>query len=277
MQPGRYENIPAHEYHAWPLMSNSQRAEFMKSPADWKLAINGDKYATKAMDFGSLVHAAVLTPHETESLLAIGPEVNRNAKEWKNFAAENAGKILMKPSEYEPVLTCRDTILAHPIAKKCLSQGVPEVSYVWREKTSGLLCKSRADLEDQDNGILYDLKKVANGRSETEAFTKHVVTYQYYIQAAFYLDAANVAMKKDVFNAFVFITVEENPPHNVAVHRLSDDFVEMGRQEYKFDLQKIKTYLETPEAERWDGLPCEFNEIYPPAWMTKQREILEVA
>jgi hypothetical protein len=62
---------------------------------------------------------------------------------------------------------------------------------------------------------------------------------------------------------FIFIVVEKQPPHGIAIFRLDDHAVSVGQDETIDDLRKLKVSIET---NAWPNIPNEVTELTLPKW-----------
>src|SRR5262245_9918570 len=91
-------------------ISHSDLEVFRESPRLYQgRFITGEcpREATAALELGTLIHAVVLEP-ENAAYAIIPPEAlnadgHRKGAAWKQFAAANEGKLLLKPDEFQPV------------------------------------------------------------------------------------------------------------------------------------------------------------------------------
>jgi len=81
---------------------------------------------------------------------------------------------------------------------------------------------------------LIDLKTTADG--SFYGFSNSCKKYGYDRQSAFYMDGFGC-------DEFVFITQEKERPYNVSIFYAGDEFVERGRQEYKYLLGLYKRFF----------------------------------
>ena len=101
--PGIHRDILAEDYHAIKAVSATFLKRFLlDTPAHAKAMLDGllDEESS-AMSKGTALHAALLEPELFKTSFVIGPEVARNTKEWKAFAAQHPGRDLFKPSEMQ--------------------------------------------------------------------------------------------------------------------------------------------------------------------------------
>lgn len=168
-EPGLYLNVPFDEYLKLKAASNSMLCEFERSPANviWsREAPEAD--ADSAADLGSLVHTLALEPDEFTSRYVVAPSFNGRTNDGKaqreSFyaTAEAAGLIPVDQDTFKQATLMVGSMLAHPEFKRLLRamNGYSEVSVIWRDAETGILCKARCDrLVFVDGGaIVLDLK-----------------------------------------------------------------------------------------------------------------------
>jgi len=135
-----------------------------------------------------------------------------------------------------------------PAAAAFLDQAQVEVSMVWVDPHTGILCKGRADA--MLNGQLADAKKSARS-VDWESFANIVKRWGYAGQAAMYVDGRRAIYRvagtpePDVC-MFRFLAVEDEPPYCPAVYDLYDhseaysaEWLEYGRMLWHGALQDV--------------------------------------
>ena len=171
-----------------------------------------------------------------------------------------------------------------PQVQQFLDGAEIEVSMVWRDPQTQLLCKSRMDIYKK--GQIADPKKSAHC-VDWERFARDVRYYGYAGQAGMYRDGVNW-LYKNVLNLalpevpmFRWLAVEDAPPYSPAVYDLYDrtdavsyDWLQYGRQTWHGYLQRVAHALKT---EHWpghnadnDGKQTEPVELVPPDWLKLQ-------
>ena len=255
---GIYRLIPSAEYHALNLPSASYLKALNRCPAAAKTGLP----PSPALDFGTAFHA--IMDGTFEETCAVAPEGDKRTKEgkaaWEQFQAANAGKVVVSASDMAKLYAMRRAVENHPEAGRIVSaSGESELTVIWVEPTSGLLCKSRMDWVLP--GVIVDFKTCCS--AESGKFLKSVVDFGYAVQAAFYMDAmASVGVAVEDFQ---FVAVEKDAPHRVEVYSLSQEFLAWGRSEYR---RLLQVELSCREANHWPAYKASgVVELGLPAWL----------
>jgi hypothetical protein len=241
--------ITFEDYLALPGVNISSLLHMAKSPAHYRHVIGGGaKPDTAALRMGRMAHAAVLEPERYAEEVAIWTGGRRAGKEYDAWCLENVGRIQIKEDEHELCMALSAAVREHPVAGAYLASqdGIAEASLQWRHAI-GLDCKGRFDWLDVGAGVVVDLK-TARDASDLE-FGKAAARLDYCARAAFYSDG--YAAKFGELPRFVLIAVEKVPPYAVAVYRVGEDLIEMGRRKYEKLLGELALCLERNE---WPGL-----------------------
>jgi hypothetical protein len=255
------------EYEKIDAINYSTLKEMAKSPLHYLYALKHGRRATAAMNRGTAAHIAVLEPERfaTDYLIWEG---RRAGKAWEAFEADAQarGKQILKDSELALALAIRDAVRGHAKASSYLVGGHAEVTIVWEDEETGLLCKGRLDFL-RDDGTPADLKTTRN--IEQFWFSRDLATNQYHVQAAMYLDGAASLTRKQS-DRFALIAVEGAAPHDVVPYLLHEDVTGPGRDAYRALLRRVK---ECRESGEWPGYAngSEMT-IALPAWATGDAE-----
>ncbi len=271
-QPGLYFDMPADQYHKAPGLSKGLLDAFAKTPIKYKRALQGIKKQSREFDIGSATHLLVLEPEKFDSQVVCGP-ADRRGNKWKEAKENNPDKIVLTESEYEMVQDMRDAVFAHPDCQWLLNEGDSEVSCFWNEPITQQLCRCRSDFMRSD-GILVDVKTVQENYAGQEEFSKHILNYNYHIQAAMYCDGFS-RITNQKYESFIFIVVEKVQdccPELVAVHHIEPMSFEIGKIEYMEKLQAFKRHFDLKDGDRWDGYPRGVQETGLPDWYIKRYE-----
>jgi len=256
----RLDNLSDPEYRRFNAVSKSSLDQFAKSPAHYKhVILDGNRPAlTSAMFLGSAFDTLLLTPDLFGETYAVVPDIRRGTKAWDEFVGQNPGKHLIKTDEMEQISSMVISLRKHPEASKLLTDGVPQVSFKWRDAQSGLLCKGRADYVK--GSTVIDVKTTQNaGPNE---FSKSIAAFRYHVQAAYYLEAMAQTGHK-VSDDFLFVAVEKEPPYLVAVYKLDHQALSLGMATFSSELQHLARCLKRDE---WPGYATGIDTIGLPKW-----------
>ena len=217
VEPGIYRSMPDHEYRAIDALSNSDLMAWAKG---------GDSdIDPKHADFGSSFHAIIGEPDVAASkIVALEPRQKR-----KDYA--ESGKWVMTASDYRKLQGCYQSFKDHPACGKLMEAARDnrencELSLVWRDEATGVLCKARLDYVS-DNAV-YDIK---TSSADPDTFAKSIAAYGYACQAAHYL--AGAAACGLPARAFRFAVACKRPDkgHPCWIHELDEVTALMGQVE----------------------------------------------
>jgi hypothetical protein len=251
------------EYHAQSAISKSGLDLIARCPAMFKHRRENPIDPTPAMRMGTLVHTAILEPHDLDKLV-VAPKIDRRSAagkaEWEAFKIFAEGKEIVEADELENLHAITKAVHAHPAAGQALRMlKSVEDSIFWTDPDTGVECRCRPD-GILTNGLMIDVKTTKDARPDE--FAKSIANYRYHVQAAFYSDGYN-AMFGGPPKAFMFIAVETVAPYLVACYVASPEMVIRGRADYKRDLS---TYARCLETDTWPGLPDSPVKIDLPKW-----------
>lgn len=207
--------------------------------------------------------------HELADLLrANGVEVTL----WSDVQAEwlqnNGHRTVLSADQWDQLHRMRDAVMTHPAAAGVLERGQNMV----------------VDLKTTDDASL-------------EGFSKSIANWRYDVQHPYYLDGLRQALQQSGDQApaegaaelsaywvdqatgmlcrcrpdfwrgepkhFVFIAVEKRPPYAVGVYVLDEESVELGRAQYRADLER---FAECVRTDNWPGYGDKIQKISVPAW-----------
>lgn len=257
--PGLFADMLAPEYFSVPAMSASGAKKLLRSPAHYLESLKRQSEPTPNMVFGSAVHTGALEPQRFADDVICAPDINKctkvGAAEWEAFQAANAGKIILSPDNYARCVNTIAAVRQHPAAFKLLDGAPIEQSLFWLDAKFGVPCKARWDA--WNHGIVIDLKTCHD--ASAEAFGRSCATYQYDMQAAQYISAAEHVLNESP-RAFVFVAVETEPPHAVAVYAAQSDMILAGRHRMDIALERYREIRETGVYRGYDELiqPLQF-------------------
>lgn len=247
-------DLPNPVYHSLAAVSKSRLQDIDPCPANYYgLHLDPDReprVETVGQRAGTLLHTLVLEPETFDQRYAIGPDANRNSKEWKAFEASVLDPVVaLKPSEIATAQRQAKSLRAQKEVAELLSDGFAEASLFWRDAETDVLCRCRPDwLHPAGDGwIVLDVKTVP--ANPVFGFPQQAARMGYDIQAAFYSDGVEAATGKPV-HAFMFGNVEDKAPCLSSCIMLHEDDLASGRAKYK---RLLRIYKECSESGVWPG------------------------
>src|SRR5688572_19307301 len=158
IKPGLYERVPRAVYESWDAVNHSKLKLFDEPPAKARYLMAHPPEPTEALDLGDATHAAVLEPPRFEADFIAAPAIERRSKQgktaWKAFMEANRSRIVLPADDYTMCLAMRDAVWADESEVKAIlsAPGRNELSFVWRDLETQLLCKGRCDRLVRWNG-----------------------------------------------------------------------------------------------------------------------------
>lgn len=248
--------LDASIYHAQRRLSASGLKELMKSPAHYLSWLSSPPETSKAMTFGSALHAYVLEPEEFEKRYVVNT-LDKRTKAGKERSEEilAAGQEEITQDDFESITAMGCTIAGHGTATELLTGGKAEVS-VFTE-LAGVPVKCRADyLLD---GICVDVKTCQS--ASPLGFRKQIANYDYWIQASWYLmllEAAGLPC-----HTFIFLAIEKDMPHGIGLYEMDAASIQYGQEEcYRL----LNIYKDCEETGIWPCYSTDIEVISLPSW-----------
>lgn len=268
-------DMTAEQYHAYPAVSNSRISDFIEDPRlyyhKW-LSGNYKPKAEKHFEIGSAAHEILL--RNSHDRIAVIPEdvlAKNGAKSgnaWKQWSAENSGKIQLKSKDYAAVLRCCEVVRQHPAASQVLAYS-GDCEYPMSAEFMGMHCKCCFDklCRTSEGHLIVDFKTTEGG-STANKFVKSVASYGYYRQAAFYKTIAQLN-GLEIYD-FIFLVVSITEPYTVDLFRLDEEFIDMGMQEIDEAMIEL---IERTENNDWSGRGADqVVSLSPPSFLKYNRD-----
>ena len=243
---GIYRDVPNEIYHGdRTAISSSGLKLILQSPAHFVARQEQPEESTAAMDFGSALHSALLEPVKYLESYVAKPELDRRTKEGKAMAASIdaalSDKIKINPALMAGINAMVASAKRHPRVVEMLSVGEAEVSYLWKDETTGILCKCRPDWLNDD--AIWDLKSCLD--ASPSGFSRACAKYGYHISAALYVEGVRRLTGKNL--PFRFVASEKDAPYAVAVYEASEAFLRSGRRLVRQALDRLQACRKTGE------------------------------
>ena len=223
-------------YSDYEFVTNSQLGLIKKDVRTYKMMRDYPELRkeTLPMIFGRAYHVAMLEPNEFNDKVLVFNSATRTTKGYKEFKADNpkAPTIILQ-KEYDKIMYMQDVLFSHNEVKDLLQkEGEREIANAWKDEDTNVFCKGKADY--RNGTTLIDLKTTGDGSHW--GFSNSCKKYGYDRQSAFYMDGFGC-------DEFVFITQEKERPYNVSIFYAGDEFIERGRQEYKYLLDVYRRFF----------------------------------
>jgi len=223
-------------YSDYEFVTNSQLGLIKKDVRTYKMMRDYPELRkeTMPMIFGRAYHVAMLEPNEFNDKVLVFNSATRTTKGYKDFKADNpkAPTIILQ-KEYDKIMYMQDVLFSHNEVKDLLQkEGEREIANAWKDEDTNVFCKGKADY--RNGTTLIDLKTTGDGSHW--GFSNSCKKYGYDRQSAFYMDGFSC-------DEFVFITQEKERPYNVSIFYAGDEFIERGRQEYKYLLDIYRRFF----------------------------------
>jgi exodeoxyribonuclease VIII len=186
-----------------------------------------------------------------------------------SWTEKNAGRTILSDEQFAQLQAMRDAVMEHPMARALLTNrpGVAEHSVYWNDPITGELCRCRPDFWREDD-VIVDLKTTDD--ASPEGFAKSIANWRYDVQDPYYRDGIKLATGRTI-KAFVFLAVEKKFPHAVGCYVLDQESIELGRAQYRADLNR---FHECRVSAEWPGYGDKIQTITLPAWHAKKNEHL---
>jgi len=235
-----------------PLSASSLKA-FQKSPQHFIEYRTTRKAPTPAMAFGNILDCLILTPDDYEKKFVVMPEdikkptsaqagaakpslktLDQIAK-YDTWTNENRGKTWIEQDDYDLASFLADKTFKNEKAAELLSRvSRTQDKLDWVDPITGLPLIGFKDATGDT--FILDLKSAADG--SPEGFQSAAYKLGYHIQTGTYLEAEKVLFHK--YPDFFHLVVETVAPYNISVFKADADFIELGKQEYRFLLDQVK-------------------------------------
>jgi exodeoxyribonuclease VIII len=244
MKYGIFDGIPNYEYHnELQAISKSDLDLIDKAPFIYHQKLMGEYSVneTDAMNFGSLVHTAILEP---ELLSGYVSDANfleaggRTTKGYKSalemFKALNPNTTVIKKEDFETLENIKKEVESNKLIQSLLSDGKAEQTVLWNEQGLDFKCRPDYMREWEGKTLAIDLKTTKSCKD----FERAIANFRYHVQAAHYTTGLINILKKPVL--FIFIVLEKEYPFGSRIIALDDMTLELGVKVRQANIDTLK-------------------------------------
>ena len=264
--PGIYRGVPFRDYRAWPAVNSSRLKLLGKSPAHYRAYINTD---SDAMRFGRLLHGYVLEPDTAPAQFQLMPDFAKHPdnctsggkpsksattawcqerRKTHREECEQAGVTLITQAELNLACECVTAIKQFPQFRRYIPEDSGrEVSIVWEDRHTGILCKARYDCVFDE---LTDLKTDRDANPDN--FEWVIAQREYHCQAAWYQDGLKTLTGERL--PFNFLVCGKEAPIQVVGKQLGNASIEAGRD---INLDRMALLEQCMRDDDWPGYSSE--------------------
>lgn len=281
---GIYHDLDYAVYASIPAARFSDLKLLDKTPAHYLAAQLRPPKESAFLTKGQGFHTIALEPEHFDERFAVAPKVRVTTKDgetvwssdrrlkpvktaWAELVAQRPEAEIISREVYDDLLYMRDALWGHDLISKILgSPGRNEITIVWKDPTTEILCKCRLDAIRNWEGtpVVIDLKSARD--ASPWGMARAIGDYEYASQAAHYLDGANST--RDMARRFMWITVESETCLPV-IYEPDWATLEYGRRQ----LQRWITTLATcQKTNTWPGYPLGINALSLPEYKFRKEE-----
>lgn len=290
---GFYENIDFGRYGALKAVNASAiKAMFPQGnwiiPAYARWHFDNPKEDTDSLSLGRSAHLALFQPEEFEKL-TIKPKFEgktKDGKEAKNPSAtaeakekeaawlkENEGKEIIEQEEYDAAKAIVEQCRACPKVNSLLEKNsYNELSGLWTDPATGLLCKIRIDrfiTIDKKPAILDAKTTSVKYGALPDIFKRSIYEYKYHLQKAFYCQGVKEIMGLKELPDSIIIVIETKGAKLVNAQYLHEAWLVEGGKLINRAMGIFKGCI---ESGNWYGYPDKILPNAPSAWMFSNEE-----
>lgn len=228
---------------------------------------------SEALTFGCAFEDALFAPDAYAERYTIRPEkLDLRTKDGKAWAAEHAGKPILRPDEAHVIKRMLMSVKENRTAHEMLDYGVAQMS-AWCDYSGLPGLQTRPDWCDLEGSVatdwapyVLDLKTTADLRT----FGRSVATFGYHRQAAI---ARTVLRACGVKGArFFLLVVEKQAPYRAQLMELTRDYLDLGEREAKVPLGRIAAHY---ESELWPLVEDDCVSLDVPQWLESYVDDME--
>lgn len=276
IQPGIYPGMSFDDYLAIDAESNTKLGLVERSPAHYRAAVELER--CKPLVIGQLVHCGQLEPLALAERYAVMPDFHLMPENSTAAGRTSTSRmtLFVEAREAEFIHANRDkevvtrewfaeamgivAALSQCEAARTIlgEEGPVELTLVWVDDETGLLCKARIDKLMPQLAAFADLKTCA----ALDSFQRSIASYGYHRQCAHY-QAGWAKLTGELLTPWI-VAVEKQRPYCSQAAPLDEEALTRGEERRRAALDLI---AECKESNNWPGPPS------PPSWRVPEWEL----
>lgn len=286
--PGMYSEIPIETYHQNPFLcdgpsiSSSGLKSFIERPSlYWAFSPYNSNQSERPdkphFSHGQAAHSLLLGEGDFDRRFTVRPETypSDESKKWNANSKDCKAWLENQASLRKSVLTPNDMLSIEAIARKLeqktevqqgILEGLTETTMV--VKVNGVWLRSRPDKIPVHSGDFVDLKMTV--QTDYDGLEKSIYNFGYHIQGAVCRMVWRQLQGADAPFSFALVFCEKSPPHDIWIHQLSDQALDLGEQQIRLALQYFNRCIERWQWPSSDGFDPIITQIGMPAWVTSR-------
>ncbi len=231
-----------------PLSYSSLKA-FRKSPLHYIHYLHTAFVPTDAILLGSVIDVLLLTPDEFKKKFTVyekfAKRSNADKEKWEAMIiqAQKEKKALITTETHEKALLIITSALKDDYVRLIVENiKATQIKLKWNDKETGLPVVGYVDFETEINGVTFvgELKTTINANPED--FMRQAYNLSYPLQIGAYSDGYHKAKYK--FPEFLYIALETTEPYGCSVLKVSQKYLDYGKDEFKGTLKAFKYCLD---------------------------------
>lgn len=237
-----HEGLAIENYLQGEGISSSGCRLFLRSPAHYQASflarITTDK---PSLRIGSALHRLIEDAKAFAVEYVVKPDgIDGRTKAGKEWLLAHGDKNVLSQGEFADLTCMAANVRKQSRLMRILAHGKAEVTILWHDEQTGLLCKARPDWLNPKLRIVLDWKTTEDARPE--AVRRTILKYGYHHQAEWYLRAVEAP------TTFVWAFIEKSPPYAVACYTPSKELLGLAWEGNTKALHGIKACM---DADTW--------------------------
>ena len=268
-EPGVFAGLTFDQYAAIDAVNASVLKPFRRSPAHALNKMIAPDPPSRALVIGQALHSRLFDDNWHNDY-TVAPKIDRRTKkgkaQWAEFEDNAEGKIILTSDEHTDVCEWSNSVMSQggDATQLIKAKGHNELTVVWEDPKTQLMCKARLDRVVQWNEwtCVVDVKTTTD--ASYWSFEKAVHQYGYHESASWYLDGLNAHHQRD--RKYIFIVIEKTTlPHgaNVTQFQLEQDALDQGRRNMR---RYLNLYAKCRMEQKWPGYSDKLEAISIPRY-----------